>query len=139
MRCWSSPLQDSEAKIVAILERPNDLRDLEVVPLKILFLYSKDCPSYPEALIRLRKVVGDEGVRAEISVKLVETDEQAEELHFLGSPTILIDGRDIDPQPTPRYALMCRAYRLEDGRVSPLPSARMIRSAVRAAKERQAE
>jgi hypothetical protein len=121
------------------LEYLHDVRELEVVCLKILFLYSEDCPSYTEALVRLRKVLGEEGVRAEISIKLVETDEQAAELHFLGSPTIVIDGRDIDPQPTPRYALMCRAYRLEDGRISPLPSARMMRSAVRAAKERQAD
>jgi len=103
--------------------------------LEVQFLYSEDCPSHEEALSRLRTVLKEEGVRTEISITKVETEMQATELHFAGSPTIIINGHDIDPQPNPQYALTCRAYRLEDGRISPLPSIMMIRKAVRSAQE----
>lgn len=101
--------------------------------MKILFLYSEDCPSHEQALQRLRKVMNEEGMRNEIEILRVETSEEAEKLKFIGSPTILIDGRDIDPPTNPYYALTCRAYRLEDGRISPLPSEAMIRQAIRRA------
>ena len=98
----------------------------------ITFLYYEDCPSHDAAIDRLRQVMAEEGVGAEIEIVKVETDEQAQRLHFVGSPTILIDGRDIDPPPSDAYyALACRAYRLEDGRISPLPSPDMIRRALK--------
>ena len=78
----------------------------------------------------------EEGVRVKLEVVKVQTDEQAEHLHFIGSPTILIDSRDIDPQLGSSYSAgACRVYRLDDGRISPLPSEDMIRRAVRAAIE----
>ena len=107
--------------------------------MKIQFLYSKDCPSHEEALQRVRKAIQEEGVHCDVTVINVETIEQAEKFHFVGSPTILIDGHDIDPadnRPV-HYALTCRAYTLEDGRISPLPSIAMIRKALRAAAGKQ--
>lgn len=103
--------------------------------MKIRFLYSEQCPSHEEAIQRLRRILEEEGVSAEIEVIRVETFEEAKRYHFPGSPTILVDGRDIDPIPNPEFAPSCRAYTLEDGRISPLPSTSMIRKAVRAAKE----
>jgi hypothetical protein len=102
--------------------------------VEITFLYFEDCPSHEAALARLRQVMAEEGVEAEIEIVKVETDEQARDRHFVGSPTIVIDGQDIDPLPADiQYALTCRAYRLEDGRISPLPSAAMIRRVLRRA------
>lgn len=101
--------------------------------MKVQFFYSEDCPSHDEALERLRKVMGEEGIRDEIEVVRVDSSEDAEKLKFIGSPTLLINGRDIDPPTNPYYALTCRAYRLEDGRISPLPSETMIRKAIRKA------
>ena len=102
--------------------------------MKVSFLYYEDCPSHDLALDRLRQVLAEEGIQAEIEVIKVETEEQAQRLRFIGSPTIRIDGQDIDPPPSDaHYALTCRAYRLEDGRISPLPSPDMIRRALRAA------
>ena len=64
----------------------------------------------------------------------VETEGQAQALRFVGSPTILIDGEDIDPPPNDAFAaLTCRVYHWEDGRFSPLPSPDMIRRGLRAA------
>jgi hypothetical protein len=100
--------------------------------VKITFLYYEDCPSHDVALGRLRQVMSEEGVQAEVEIIKVETDEEAQRLRFVGSPTILINGRDIDPPPPDTYyALTCRAYRLEDGRISPLPSPDMIRWALK--------
>jgi hypothetical protein len=103
--------------------------------MKVRFLYSEDCPSHQEALQRLRHILQEEGVETNIEVVRVETFEEAEREHFQGSPTIMIEGQDICPTENPRYAPACRAYVLEDGRISPLPSAAMIRVAIRNAKK----
>ena len=74
--------------------------------------------------------MAEEGIANEVEVIKVETEEQAHELHFAGSPTIRVDGQDIDPPIDSRYALTCRVYHLKDGRISPLPSKDMIRRAL---------
>jgi hypothetical protein len=102
--------------------------------LRVAFLYYEDCPSHEVALERLHQVVAEAGIDADVEVVKVETDAQAEQWHFVGSPTILVEGRDIDPPPpSAQFALTCRAYRREDGRISPLPSPEMIRRGLLAA------
>jgi len=102
--------------------------------LHVSVLYFEDCPSHELALGRLHQVLAEEGIDAEVEVVKVETDVQVEQLHFMGSPTILVEGRDIDPPPADlQFALTCRVYRREDGRISPLPSPEMIRRGLRAA------
>ena len=76
-----------------------------------------------------------EGISTTVEIIEVRTAEEAEQFKFIGSPTILVNGRDIDPSPKPQYALTCRGYRLEDGRISPLPTEAMIRRALREAKK----
>ena len=98
--------------------------------MRIDFLYFEDCPSHEQALERLQKVMSAEDVEANVEVTRVETEERAQELEFTGSPTIRVDGEDIVPPEEERYGLACRAYRLEDGRISPLPSEDMIRRAL---------
>ena len=99
--------------------------------MRVSFLYYEDCPSHDVALERLREVMDEEGIPGVVEVVKVETEEQARELHFVGSPTIRVDGQDIDPPDDSHYALTCRAYRLADDHISPLPSKDMIRRAVR--------
>jgi hypothetical protein len=119
---------DLAGKIIKIRLSPEDKK------MKVTFLYYEGCPSHEMALERLRSVLTEEGLPAELEIIKVETDEQAQQSQFIGSPTILINGQDIDPPPPDaRYALTCRAYHLEDGRISPLPSPDMIRRALRAA------
>jgi hypothetical protein len=100
--------------------------------MRITFLYYEDCPSHDQAMARLQKVMAEEGLQADIEIIKVETEEQAKQLQFIGSPTIRVNGQDIDPPPAEAYyALTCRAYQLENGRISPLPSAKMIRNGLR--------
>lgn len=99
--------------------------------MRVSFLYYEDCPSHNLALERLREVMAEEDTLGEVEIVKVETEEQARELRFVGSPTIRVDGQDIDLPTESRYALTCRVYRLEDGRISPLPAKDMIRRALR--------
>jgi hypothetical protein len=65
----------------------------------------------------------------------VLTDEDAERLAFPGSPTIRVNGADVDPRGAAQMgtALTCRVYIHEGERYSPLPSKDMIRQALVAA------
>lgn len=73
----------------------------------------------------------DSGLDPEsVAVVKVETQEQAEREGFPGSPTIRIDGADIEPAEGEPAALACRVYRRADGRVSPLPDPDNLRAAL---------
>ena len=65
--------------------------------MKIELLYFEGCPSYGELLPTLRELLASEGVKDEVEVRRVETPEEAEFEHFLGSPTVRINGEDVDP------------------------------------------
>ncbi len=100
--------------------------------MHVSILFYEGCPSHELALERLREVLAEEGIDTDVEVVEVESEEQARQLRFIGSPTILLNGQDIDPPPPDsHYALTCRAYQLEDDRISPLPSRNMIRRAIR--------
>jgi hypothetical protein len=104
--------------------------------MRVSFLFYEDCPSHDLALERLREVLDEKGIDVSVEVVRVESEEQAQELRFVGSPTILLNGQDIaPPPPDSRYTLTCRAYHLEDGRISPLPSPDTIRRAIDAAEK----
>jgi hypothetical protein len=97
----------------------------------IELLFWEGCPSHPEALALLQEVLDERGIRDPIRVREVLTHQEAVALAFPGSPTIRIDGRDVDPEgakapPT----LNCRIYRLPDGRVSPVPSRQQLEEAL---------
>ncbi len=101
-------------------------------PAKIEFLYWAGCPSHPEALGLLREVLDEQGLAVEVDLHEVTSDEEADALAFPGSPTIRVDGRDVDPAgANARPALTCRIYRLPDGRVSPVPSRGQLEDALR--------
>ncbi|MBN1283922.1 MAG: DUF2703 domain-containing protein [Anaerolineae bacterium] len=100
--------------------------------ITIDFLYWPECPSHPDAWERLQKVLAETGVEAQVNTCVIETEAEAEAADFLGSPTIRVNGRDVDPQ-TPAGAparLTCRLYFREDGRPSAIPTEAMIRNAL---------
>ena len=100
--------------------------------LRIEFLCWSDCPSHPEARQRLGEVLAELEVEAQVEEIEVLTDEVAARLAFPGSPTIRVDGEDVDPLGAEQMgtALTCRVYILEDGRYSPVPSKEMLRRAL---------
>jgi hypothetical protein len=95
-------------------------------------LYWEGCPSYPEARELVEQVLRELGRPDRIVMREVRTQQEAEELRFPGSPTIRVDGRDVDPEgAAARPALNCRIYHLPDGRVSPIPSREQLEEALR--------
>src|SRR5215210_4620592 len=100
---------------------------------RVELLYWDGCPSHPEALELLREVLGERGFDDTVELREVRTHEEAMELRFPGSPTIRIDGRDVDPEGAHDAppALACRIYRLADGRVSPVPTREQLEDALR--------
>jgi hypothetical protein len=95
------------------------------------FLYWEGCPSHPEARQLLEEVLAERGLDAEVNVREVLTQAEAEELRFPGSPTIRVDGRDVDPDGAEaRPALNCRIYQTADGRPSPVPTREQLEAAL---------
>jgi hypothetical protein len=100
--------------------------------VRIELLYWDGCPSNPEAEALLRDVLASRGIDVEIDRREITTQQDAEAARFPGSPTIRIDGRDVDPAGADsRPALNCRIYLLPDGRVSPVPSREQLEEALR--------
>lgn len=98
---------------------------------RIELYYWEGCPSYPEARELLQEVLDERGIAEPIEMREVVTFEEAAELAFPGSPTIRIDGRDVDPEGAQGPpALTCRIYRLPGDRVSPIPSRRQLEEAL---------
>ena len=100
-------------------------------------LWWRGCPSTPRAIDELRAIMSELDFDPEsIEVREVDTDAGAAEEHFVGSPTIRVDGRDVQPPgPEEPLGLTCRVYRLRDGRVSPTPDPQDVREALLAAME----
>jgi hypothetical protein len=95
---------------------------------RVELLWWEGCPSTEEAHAILREEMTALGLDPEaIDVREVATDADAEREEFVGSPTIRVDGRDIQPLPDEPIGLACRIYRLADGRVSPVPDRAEVR------------
>jgi len=98
------------------------------------FLFWEGCPSHPEALDLLDRILREERVQSTVEVVEVTSDEQARRERFPGSPTIRIDGKDVVPHADVEpFSLTCRVYRTRDGRVSAVPDPEDLREAVRRA------
>lgn len=106
----------------------------ELRPASVELLYWDGCPSHPEALRLLRDLLHELG-RDDVIVRLarVETEEQARDLRFPGSPTLRMNGADLVPVEGDDFGLTCRLYRLRDGRPSPTPDPEILRTALHAA------
>ena len=101
---------------------------------KVELLFWEGCPSHPQALAQLREAMRELGLDAEaIEVRHIDTDERAEAEGFVGSPTIRVDGVDVQEPGEEPTALTCRIYHRPDGRISPLPDPADVRAALNTA------
>ena len=107
-----------------------------MVQPRVEFLWWEGCPSHPEALALLREEAGRLGLDPDaVEVREVGSEEGARREGFVGSPTIRIDGRDVQPPGDEPAGLTCRVYKRRDGRVSPLPDRADVREALEQAAE----
>jgi hypothetical protein len=98
-------------------------------------LWWEGCPSTERALQELRAALADVGLGGvEVRTREIETDVDAREAAFVGSPTILVDGSDLVPGAEGEpIGLSCRVYRRRDGTISPTPDPDDLRDALRRA------
>jgi hypothetical protein len=106
---------------------------------EVELLWWEGCPSTERALDELRDALRDLNLSdAEVRLREITTDAEAARAGFVGSPTILIDGRDVAPAPAGESAaLSCRVYRRRDGRISPTPDPEDVKDLLRRAAARE--
>lgn len=71
-----------------------------VKPVKrpaVVVLHDRTCPSTPKTVELVKECVSELGLDVDFRTVLVTTQEEAEASRFLGSPTVQVDGADIDP------------------------------------------
>ncbi len=80
-------------------------------------LLREGCPHWQTVRDRLREALRAEGMAdLEPVLERVETAEEAERLRFIGSPTVLVDGRDPFAGAEAAFGLTCRVYRSRGSR-----------------------
>jgi hypothetical protein len=97
--------------------------------MKIEVLYVPGCPNHSPAVEAVMRVLAAESLRTELFQVPVRSEGEARALRFPGSPTIRINGRDVEPESALNYGLACRLY----GNGTGLPGEAAIRTAVSAA------
>ncbi len=99
--------------------------------MKIQLLYFDGCPSWRKAEENLKTALAELGISDPIDHVRVETSGEAKRLCFPGSPSIRIEGRDLEEgaDKGKTFSLACRIYR-EGGQASGWPSVRMIRESL---------
>jgi hypothetical protein len=86
-------------------------------------LFFEGCPHAQDAIDRAREAI--RATRQDATVRLVKirTKQEAVKARFLGSPTIRVDGVDVDSSVQGRsdYGLQCRIYSVDEARVGAPP------------------
>ena len=68
--------------------------------MRIELLYFDGCPSHEAFVPRLQELLTRSAVDGAVEQRRVESDEAADRERFLGSPTLRVDGVDVDRMPT---------------------------------------
>ncbi len=80
---------------------------------KIMFLHTDCCHAYHQAFDELEKALKENGVPVQFEVILITSEEEAKKYKFFGSPTIQINGEDVDTKArmVTKYGMSsCRPY-----------------------------
>jgi len=93
-------------------------------------LYTDACPFWKETLNTINEVMKELNISLTVKKTKITTDEEAKRHKFPGSPTVRINGVDIDPaaKETAGY-IGCRIY-MYKGKIYEYPPKEMIRSAL---------
>lgn len=93
--------------------------------LKLEFQYFENCPHYKQMFDNLSEAIKGLEDKIELIKYPVEDKETAKKISFRGSPTLLINGEDIEGSAAPdEPALACRFY------ANGIPSAVKIRQLI---------
>lgn len=85
--------------------------------MRITLRYFDGCPHWETALSRLHEVLQETGLagKPELVLEVVRSQEEAEQLQFRGSPTILVDNVDPFAGESAPLGLSCRVYATDSG------------------------
>lgn len=97
--------------------------------MTVILLYFPGCPNWQIADANLRAALDEVGADVAVQRRVVDSVEDAERRGFLGSPTILIDGRDPFAEPGAVTGLSCRVYRSQAG-LAGAPTVAQLRTAL---------
>ncbi len=101
--------------------------------MEIEILYFEGCPHGLEARKLVEETLAERGVSAKIKLVLVDSNEEAQRRRFLGSPTVRVDGVDVEPgAPDDGFNLECRLYWVE-GKPVGIPTREWVEAAIGAA------
>ncbi|SRR5712691_3560160 len=80
--------------------------------MRIEVLYFDGCPNHAPTVERVKQIAGDLGLQIGVEEMNVTSVDEAQRLRFLGSPTVRVNGIDIEPSAQGRtnYGLSCRVY-----------------------------
>ena len=76
--------------------------------LKIELLYFESCPSWKMAKESLEAILQDSNIEATVQLVRVETDQEAKDHRFVGSPSIRVNKDDLFPAKMIEDALTAR-------------------------------
>jgi hypothetical protein len=99
--------------------------------MKIELLYFEGCPNHVPAMEILRETLDSLSREDEIHEVEVRTQIEAEAIKFVGSPSIRINGSDVESwaRNAKSFGLSCRTY-VDGSRASGVPSRELLRSAI---------
>jgi copper chaperone CopZ len=82
------------------------------IAMKVQVLFFEGCPNHQPTVQLAREVVAELGLDAQVEEVEVRTSEDVKRLRFLGSPTVLVDGMDIEPSARGRtdFGFCCRTF-----------------------------
>lgn len=93
--------------------------------IKLEFQYFEGCPNHAKMQKNLYEAIKGLEDKIELKKVLVEDEETAKQVGFRGSPTLLINGEDIEGVPVPNEpSLACRFY------IGGVPSSDKIREMI---------
>jgi glutaredoxin len=92
-------------------------RDMCIITgMEVRFLYFEGCPHKEPALALLKQVLRERGCAVEIEMVEIKNEDDARRYHFLGSPSVQVNGIDIEESrrnDAPVFG--CRVYKTKDG------------------------
>ena len=99
--------------------------------MTVEILHFSGCANFQAACALVERISSELGIDPELRMVDVPDAETAERLRFLGSPTIRVDGNDVEPGADAReqFVLACRVYMLDSG-YSGVPDERWVRRAL---------
>lgn len=116
---------------IRLIIRDGLIADIRILgaPPTIEVLYLDDCPHHEAFLPHLNDLLAEHCITAPITLIRINNDEEARAHRFLGSPTVRIDGHDVEPAAAQRqlrsaedangsggsYGMQCRLYPTREG------------------------